>query len=161
MLSARGRTIFDAWTNEPWVVDGAAVQVSIVCAALLEANERLRTTLILNGATVTNINPDLSSGIDVTRALKLPANRGLAFQGVKLTGPFDFDGAEARGLLALPTNPNGRSNSDVIARLYDIDDIVGRNSDRWCVQVNAGGSTGCRVVAREIARACPNWLAGC
>nr|WP_247395086.1 DNA methyltransferase [Bradyrhizobium sp. 35] len=133
ILSARGRTIFDAWTNEPWVVDGAAVRVSIVCAASPELNERLGATLTLNGAPVANINPDLSSGIDVTQARKLPANRGLAFQGVKLTGPFDFDGAEARGLLALPTNPNGRSNSDVIARLYDIDDIVGRDSDRWCV----------------------------
>lgn len=133
LLSVRGRMIFDAWTNEPWVVDGAAVRVSIVCAASPETNERLRPALMLNGAPVANINPDLSSGIDVTRALKLQANRGVAFQGVKLTGPFDFDGAEARSLLALPTNPNGRSNSDVVARLYDIDDIVGRDSDRWCV----------------------------
>ena len=138
MLTARGSAIFDAWTNEPWVVEGAAVRVSIVCAALPETNERLHTPLTLNGVAVANINPDLSSGIDVTRALKLPANRDVAFQGVKLTGPFDFDGTEARHLLALPTNPNGRPNADVIARLYDIDDIVGRDSDRWCVDFGTG-----------------------
>lgn len=133
LLTTRGQTIFDAWTNEPWVVEGAAIRVSIVCSALPETQARLGTTPLLNGNPVTNINPDLSSGVDITRARRLPENRRVAFQGVKLTGPFDFDGGEARRLLTMPLNPNGRPNSDVISRLYDIDDIVGRDSDRWCV----------------------------
>src|SRR5437867_383949 len=43
----------------------------------------------------------------------------------------DRQGDEARNLLQSPLNPNGRSNADVVARLYDIDDVVGRDSDRW------------------------------
>ncbi|ODM70509.1 class I SAM-dependent DNA methyltransferase [Bradyrhizobium elkanii] len=133
LLTQRGQTIFDAWTNEPWVVEGAAVRVSIVCAALSATQERIGAARSLNGAPAPNINPDLTSGIDVTRAARLTENRRVAFQGVKLTGPFDFGGDEARALLTLPLNPNGRPNADVISRLYDIDDIVGRDSDRWCV----------------------------
>jgi type II restriction/modification system DNA methylase subunit YeeA len=133
LLVRQGQTIFDAWTNEPWVVEGAAVRVSIVCAALPSTQMRIATIRTLNGSRVPNINPDLTFGIDVTKAIRLEENRRVAFQGVKLTGPFDFGGDEARALLRLPTNPNGRPNSDVVSRLYDIDDIVGRDSDRWCV----------------------------
>jgi hypothetical protein len=133
LLAGNGRgLIYDAWTNERWVVEGALVRVSIVCAA----DDPTAMGLLpfrLNGQPVSNINPDLTSGIDVTTAVRLLENRGVAFQGVKLTGPFDIGGTEAREMLRLPTNPNGRPNSDVIARLYDIDDVVGRDSDRWVV----------------------------
>jgi hypothetical protein len=59
--------------------------------------------------------------------------KSVAFQGGKLTGPFDLDGNEARSLLGLPANPNGKYNFDLISRFYDIDDIVGRDSDRWAI----------------------------
>lgn len=84
------------------------------------------------------INPDLTSGIDVTVARRLSANCSVAFQGVKLTGPFDITGDEARELLRRPTNPNGRNNADVIARLYDIEDVLGRDSDRWVIDFGVG-----------------------
>ncbi|XIA62002.1 hypothetical protein ACFIOY_20115 [Bradyrhizobium sp. TZ2] len=58
----------------------------------------------MNGASVPNINPDLTTGFDVTRAASLEENRRAAFQGVKLTGPFDFEGNEAGALLTLPIN---------------------------------------------------------
>ena len=29
--------IFDAWSDEPWVVDGAAVRVSLICFARKDA----------------------------------------------------------------------------------------------------------------------------
>ena len=29
--ATQGRPIFDAWSDEPWVIDGAAVRVSLVC----------------------------------------------------------------------------------------------------------------------------------
>jgi type II restriction/modification system DNA methylase subunit YeeA len=132
--------IFNAWTNEPWVVEGAAVRVSIVCAAASSYRSMTGTQRYLNGREVAAINPDLSTGIDVTKAKKLPENARVAFQGVKLTGPFDITGAEARQLLQRPLNPNGRSNGDVVARLYDIDDIVGRDSDRWVVDFATGFS---------------------
>ena len=134
LLTTNGeRHIFNAWTNEPWVVDGAAVRVSIVCACAAAYKPLADRPPLLNGQSVEVINPDLSSGVDVTKARKLQQNLKVAFQGVKLTGPFDIAGDEARALLRRPLNPNGRPNSDVIARLYDIDDVVGRDSDRWVV----------------------------
>lgn len=138
LLTASGPNIFDAWTNEPWVIEGAAVRVSIVCAALDQFRNSLGISFTLNGAAVPNINPDLSSGIDITKASRLEENRRVAFQGVKLTGPFDFGGEEAREILLLPANPNGKGNSDVVSRLFDINDIVGRDSDRWAVDFGVG-----------------------
>lgn len=132
LLAGNGRDlVYNAWTNEPWIVEGAAVRVSIVCAANTERRQHLETKL--NGSSVQRINPDLTTGTDVTTARRLSENSGVAFQGVKLTGPFDIAGHEARELLKAPLNPNGRPNADVVARLYDIDDIVGRVSDRWVI----------------------------
>jgi type II restriction/modification system DNA methylase subunit YeeA len=139
VLSAAGPTIYNAWTNEPWVVEGAAVRVSIICATSPSASQA-GLVRALNGVAVETINPDLTSGIDVTKAKRLSENRRVAHQGVKLTGPFDVSGAEARALLAAPANPNGRPNSDVLKRLYDIDDVLGRDSDRWVVDFGEGMS---------------------
>ncbi len=123
--------IFDAWTNEPWVVKGAAVRVSLVCATIKPDSAQPQPRL--NGKAVSHINPDLTSGVDVTVSKRLTANLNIAFQGMKLTGPFDLSGNEARHLLALPLNPNLRPNSDVVRPLYDIDDLTGRSRDRWVV----------------------------
>ena len=139
LLTANGqRLIYDAWTNEPWVVEGAALRVSVVCACSPSYKPLSERPPLLNGRIVEAINPDLSSGVDVTKAKKLKENAKVAYQGVKLTGPFDISGAEARAMLRQPKNPNGKPNSDVIARLYDIDDIVGRDSDRWVVDFGTG-----------------------
>jgi hypothetical protein len=43
-------------------------------------------------------------------------------------------------MLQAPLNPNGRRNVDVVCRLYDINDIVGRDSDRWAVNFGTGYS---------------------
>jgi hypothetical protein len=96
----------------------------------------------LNGKPGDHINPDLTSDVDITKAKRLAENTGVAFQEVKLTGPFDITGSEAREFLLRPLNPNGQSNADVIARFYDIDDVVGRDSDRWVVDFGTGFSEG-------------------
>jgi len=138
LLTCNGRElIYDAWTNEPWVVEGAKVRVSIVCA-VTSSRKALVGGPRLNGQPAVRINPDLTSGIDITKAKPLAENAHLAFQGVKLTGPFDISGDEARRMLQCPLNPNGRSNADVISRLYDIDDVVGRDSDRWVIDFGTG-----------------------
>ena len=41
------RPIFDAWSDEPWVIDGAAVRVSLVCFS--GADDAYRPTTCLNG----------------------------------------------------------------------------------------------------------------
>ena len=128
--------IFEAWTNEPWVVEGAAVRVAIVCAS--NNSNDWRDTCWLNGVKVGTIGADLAApigddGASLVNARRLAENKEVAFQGVKLTGSFDLPGDEARDLLRAPINPNGRPNSDVVKRLWDVDDIVGRPSDRWVI----------------------------
>ncbi len=122
--------IFDAWSDEPWVNDGAAVRVSLVCFARGSSGLPVR----LNGAPATRIHSDLTGGaIDLTRARRLAANRSAAFLGVNKNGPFDVPGDLARAWLRLPANPNGRPNSDVLKPRINGSDLMRRSSDRWIV----------------------------
>lgn len=119
--------IFDAWRNEPWIVDGADVRVAIVCARPNPPNCRL------DGSNVASINADLTSGLDLSGARPLPENKGKAFQGVKLNGPFEISSDVARRMLVEPTNPNGQKNARVVRRFYGNDDVTMRESDGWIV----------------------------
>ncbi len=128
-IVARG-AIFDAWSDEPWVVDGAAVRVSLVCFATKKAN----LPVSLNGEETTVIHADLSAGgIDLTQAERLAANRDTAFLGVNKNGAFDIPGDVARSWLRLPSNPNGRPNADVLKPRVVGKDIVRRSSDQWII----------------------------
>lgn len=125
--------IFEAWSDEPWVNDGAAVRVSLVCfGRTFEGMPRL------DGNAVPRITPDLggSGEIDLTKAVPLPANSGVAFQGPVKVGPFDIPGDLARAWLALP-NVNGRSNAEVLRPWVNGQDIARRNSDTWIVDFGA------------------------
>ena len=60
--------IYDAWSDEPWVVDGAAVRVSLVCFAGKDDGFQD----FLDGKNVSRINSDLTAGIvDLTKAKRL------------------------------------------------------------------------------------------
>lgn len=123
--------IFEAWSDEDWTVEGAAVRVSMVCFDSVPGGGGL-----LDGQSVTAIYADLEEargGVDLTSASRLPANRGNAFQGPVKVGPFDVDGEMARKWLVGPTNPNGRRNVDVVRPLLNGMDITRRPSDRWIV----------------------------
>ncbi|MFG1183253.1 class I SAM-dependent DNA methyltransferase [Xanthobacter aminoxidans] len=123
-----GSRIFEAWSDEPWVVDGAAVRVSLVCFGGSE------DTCHLDGKPVGQINADLTAGAaNLTKARRLVENIGIAFMGVTKSGPFDIPSSEARRLLALPVNPNGRSNSDVVKRSVNGIEITRRPTDRWII----------------------------
>ncbi len=119
--------IFDAWQNEPWVVNGAQVRVAIVCG------KPDPTDFNLNGVSVPAINVDLSSGIDVSSAVALVENRGRAFQGVKLNGPFEVSAEVARSMLRAPSNPNGLRNRHVVRRFVGNDDVTMRDCDAWVI----------------------------
>jgi hypothetical protein len=123
-------TLFDAWSNEPWIVEGAAVRVSVVCFG---SKSELYPHFELNKKIVTVINPDLTSGVDVTRANVLPLNKDCCFVGIQKSGPLEVDGQTARNWMSLPTNPNGRRNADVLKPYWNGDDIVGRPRDVWLV----------------------------
>lgn len=122
--------IYDAWSDETWVVKGAAVRVSLICFARKSEIPGRR----LDGREVPQINADLSANVfDVTVATALPENAGAAFQGTISYGPFEIDGEEARALLQLPLNPNGRNNSDVVRPWTNGQDITKRPQDYWII----------------------------
>ena len=122
--------IYDAWSDEPWVLDGAAVRVSLVCFA---ANDNDREPQ-LDGRPVSRIASDLSgSTIDLTAARPLTENKGVAFMGDTKGGAFDIPGELARRWLKLPLNPNGRPNSDVLRRWMNGIEVTGRPADKWII----------------------------
>ena len=128
----RQATIFNAWSDEPWVLDGAAVRVSQVCFGAQADGKRRR--IVLNGQPVDRIHADLTADtFDLTRATRLRHNAGVAFRGNSKAGAFDIPGDLAREWLQLPANPNGRTNTDVLKPLVNGADLMGRSSDRWII----------------------------
>lgn len=111
--------IFSAWSDEPWVLDGAAVHVSFV--AFDDGSEQHRT---LDGHAVAGINANLTSGVDLTRARRLRDNLGIAFMGDTKGGTFELNRDAASALLASP-NPDGRSNADVVVPWINGQDVGG------------------------------------
>lgn len=127
--------IFDAWSDQEWEIDGAAVRVSLVCFA--RPSDPAAEEAFLDGKPVEQIFANLTGGRagtrDFTQAKRLQENRGVCFQGTIKDGNFDIAGALAREWLLLPTNPNGRPNSEVVRPWMNADDITGRPSDNWIV----------------------------
>ena len=123
--------IVEAWSDEPWINDGAAVRVSLVA---FDASSTQRS---LNGNATRQIYADLSGrendvSIDLTDARSLEENKGTAFVGVQRNGPFDIPGHVARRWLSMP-NVNGVSNAKVLRRAYNAIDLTRRESDRWLI----------------------------
>lgn len=124
--------IFDAWKDEDWVNDGAAVRVSLVCFGNSEQGA------FLDGGPVAEIFPDLTSsdgkgsGVDLKSAVKLTQNKGCAFVATVKSGAFDIPGSTAREWLKQP-NPNGRPNADVVRPWANGLDVTRRPSDTWIV----------------------------
>ncbi len=119
--------IFFAWSDEPWVLDGAAVRVSIV--GFDKGGETERE---LDGASVSEIHANLTALPDITLARRLDENLGLSFMGTTKGGPFDIPGDLARSWLNLP-NPTGKSNRDVLKPWINGLDIVRRPRSMWIV----------------------------
>ncbi len=136
LAATEGCPIFDAWSDEPWVIDGAAVRVSLVCFS--GAADKFRPGTRLNGEPADEIHSDLTArrggaGIDLTVAKRIPANMGVAFMGDTKSGPFDVPGDLAREWLRLPANPNGRPNSDVLKPWVNGMDLTRRPAGKWIV----------------------------
>jgi type II restriction/modification system DNA methylase subunit YeeA len=137
IMDTIGRTlaIYDAWSEQPWTIEGARVEVSLICFC---APSLKPATLRLDGAEVTSINPDLPTGVDVTRARALRENNNAAFIGIQTTGPLDVTGELARQWLMSPTNPNGRSNREILKPYWNGDDVTGRPRDQWLIDFPLG-----------------------
>lgn len=123
--------IFDAWSDEPWIVDGAAVRVSLVSFD----GHKNAAPQKLNGKDVDQINADLTvgGGANLTLAKVLDENRNTGFIGTQKTGSFDIPGVLARQMLLQPSNPNGRPNSDVVRPWFNGEDITQRPTDTWVI----------------------------
>ena len=136
-IMEQGR-IFEAWSDEPWVVDGAAVRVSLVAFEGAEAGRSAR----LNGETVEGVNADLTAAgsADLGRARRLEPNRGVSFMGDTKNGAFDVSGDLAREWLRLPRNPNGRGNAAVLKPWMNGMDVTRRPAGKWIIDFGAAMS---------------------
>jgi len=120
--------IFWAQSDRDWVLDGAAVHVSMV--AFDDGAEVERG---LDGEVVSSIHADLSGAADVAMAQELEENAGIAWKGPSPNAPFDIPGELAARLLAASGNPNGRSNADVVKRVAGAVDLTRGSRNMWTI----------------------------
>lgn len=125
--------IYNAWPDEEWVNEGAAVRVSMTAFS-----KEKRATTKLSDKVVSGIFSDLSEKsstikIDASKVGKLSENSGISFIGTQKSGAFDIDGGLAREWLLAPINPNGKNNSLVLKPWINGLDITRRSQDKWIV----------------------------
>jgi type II restriction/modification system DNA methylase subunit YeeA len=125
--------VFWAQSDRNWVLNGATVHVSMV--GFDSGSEKTRE---LDGQMVAQINANLTAAIDLTKAQRLPDNLGLSFMGVTPAGPFDVPETQAREWIALPLNPNGRPNSDVLRPYFNGMDLTRGERGIWIVDFGVG-----------------------
>ena len=119
--------IFMAVSDKEWVLDGANVRISII--GFDDGSDTDRT---LDGEPVENINPDLSTAIDLTQSRGLAENAGISFQGSNRVGKFDIDGDVAARMLT-QHNPHGKPNSDVVKPWMNGRDINQKPRGKWII----------------------------
>ena len=149
------RRIFEAWSDEPWVIDGAAVRVSLICFA--RSDDACVSGALLDGEPVDEIYTDLtarrgSAGVDLTGVRRLPDNAGVVFTGDTKGGSFDVPGDLAREWLCLPRNPNGRTNADVLKPWMNGMDLTRRPAGKWIVDFGWTMSEGDAALYEEPFR---------
>jgi type II restriction/modification system DNA methylase subunit YeeA len=123
--------IFEAWSDEEWINEGAAVRVSLIGFGPFFGVTRSNR---LNGSEVGKIHSDLTAGIgtDLSLAVALDENALAWAYGSQEKGDFEISTETALALLPAP-NPNGRPNSDVIRRSVNAKQIAQRRDSTWVV----------------------------
>jgi len=119
--------IFMAWSDRDWILDGAAVRVSMI--GFDGGGEKSHT---LDGIPVSKINSDLTSSVDITVSEPLESNESLAFIGSQKGGSFDISSDVAKKLL-LDQNESDYNNNDVVMPWVNGSDLVRRPRDRWII----------------------------
>lgn len=130
--------IYEAWSDEDWVNEGAAVRVSLV--AFGHADQRPK----LDGVELNVISSDLHCEQSLKEVQKLRANADASFIGTQKNGPFDVPRDIAVQWLRLP-NPHGKSNALVVRPWANGLDVTRRPQDRWVVDF------GCDMPMNEAA----------
>jgi len=124
--------IFWAQSDRDWILEGAAVNVSMV--GFDGGRESVRE---LDGKAVEVINANLTSSADLTTAVRLSENRSLSFIGTQKSGPFDLTEEEARLFLKQGGNPNARDNCDVVKPWMNALDVTRRPRNMWIIDFGA------------------------
>ncbi len=116
-------SIFNAWSNREWILDGAAVRVSMICFD--NGNEG---TVRLDGIPVQTIYSDLTADVDITDACMLPENENISFQAIIKRGPFDMDRSLAMSMIDADSK-----NQDVLKPIANGMDVTRRPRGQWIV----------------------------
>jgi type II restriction/modification system DNA methylase subunit YeeA len=120
--------IFWAQSDRDWILDGAAVHVSMI-----GFDNGSESSYMLNEIPVSAINADLTGALDLTIAKLVRENTGLSFMGDTKGGAFDITNDVAMKMLSAPLNPNGRPNSDVIHHWINGMDMTSRPRGMWII----------------------------
>jgi type II restriction/modification system DNA methylase subunit YeeA len=82
---------------------------------------------------VPSIHANLTSELDLTKALRLAENSRIAFMGDTKGGAFDLTPEQAVPMLRAPLNPNGRPNTDVVVPWVNGLDITRRSRGMFII----------------------------
>ena len=115
--------IFMAWSDREWILDGAAVRVSMV-----GFDGAIQDSRKLDGLPVDNINPDLSSTANLTLSKQLVGNENICFMGPSPKGPFDIDEKLAEAMIREDEN-----NRIVVRPVWSATDIVRERRHKWTI----------------------------
>ena len=125
-IQEHGGSIFMAWSDRPWVLDGAIVNMS-----LIGIDRGFQTERTLDGIRVVEINSDLTSSSDTTTAFPLKENEGLWAYGSQTKGSFDISNEKAEEILA-SLSPFGLPYQDVVRQGFNGGQLLDRQS-RWVI----------------------------
>jgi type II restriction/modification system DNA methylase subunit YeeA len=125
--------IYNAWPDEDWVNEGAAVRVSMT--ALSRVPMPIHK---IRDEEVDSISSDLSGKkkhekLEASKVKPLKENKSIAFIGTQKSGDFDIDGDLARQWLLAPINPNGQANARVLKPWINGIDITRRSQGKWII----------------------------
>ena len=120
--------IFFAISDQPWVLDGASVHISMV-----GFDDGSESTKSLDSRAVATIHPNLTSrSADITKALPLKENLGIAFQGINRRTQWEIPGSLARSWFGAP-NPRRVTNENVLSPIVTGREINDLSRDRWLI----------------------------
>jgi hypothetical protein len=137
--------IFYAQADRKWILDGAAVRVSMVGfddgsetdRFLNELPDDIADHALERALPVAEINADLSSNLNITTAHRLKENSRICFMGDTKVGAFEISESLAQQLLTMP-NPNQRPNSDVVHPWINGLDVTRRPRNMWIIDFPPG-----------------------
>jgi hypothetical protein len=126
----QGGHICNAISTQPWSGD-AKVHVSIVNWSLVKSDN-----CSLDGAQVKQINSSLTSTVDATKAPRLKANLGVAFQGVIPVGVDGFTLAPEHAMLWMTEHDEGKEILKPFLTADDLTDSPLATPRRWIIDFN-------------------------